>query len=651
MTRLGIIFSILVAASSFATAQIVADFETGVNGFAIGPSGDFGTALTVLKRVADPTTKSAGVLQTNWNFAGAAFNKGAILLKPSGGLAVHGARILTFWLYVPDSIPATFNIAIFAQDNIHFAFHSTNYPGSTLPRKKWFPLSIDLAQTTVKDSTFNLVTGNIFQAGIQIDNAASTSTAWAESLYIDNVALIGAAPVPIASFESGLEGFTDQAFGPALKTVKQVPDPTSKSSGVMQTSWIFPNDTLSKGAVGITPTGGLASGGAQFITYWVFLPDTTMPDSMTVGVFAQDNLHFSYQENPTLARDIPKKTWYPLTLDLAQAAVKDSTFDLVGGKVFKTGIQLQTYNYKGPFPRWADSMYTDNVAFLTYAVAPPPKKYVLADFNTIGDVGGFGKESFGPAATAVANGVDTTNAANRVLVVTYSFSDTGATKVDKGVISRDNISIWSASADTTATDIAIDVYIPPSMPDSFHLAVAYQGTATGNAFTQDDYFVAGPGTVQTGQWNTVKYSVAGHIANHSITNTRGTGKVYIQIFYPSVKNWSGKLFYDNLTLLGITSLTSVAQNITTPYEYRLYNNYPNPFNPTTNIRYELKVSGKVTLKVYDILGQEVETLVDEQQEAGGHTAVFDGKRLASGAYFYTLHTGSFLKTQKMMLIK
>ena len=59
------------------------------------------------------------------------------------------------------------------------------------------------------------------------------------------------------------------------------------------------------------------------------------------------------------------------------------------------------------------------------------------------------------------------------------------------------------------------------MPDSFHLAVAYQGTATGNAFTQDDYFVAGPGTVQTGQWNTVKYSVAGHIADHSITNTRG----------------------------------------------------------------------------------------------------------------------------------
>jgi hypothetical protein len=95
----------------------------------------------------------------------------------------------------------------------------------------------------------------------------------------------------------------------------------------------------------------------------------------------------------------------------------------------------------------------------------------------------------------------------------------------------------------------------------------------------------------------------------------------------------------------------VVQNPTTPYQYKLYNNYPNPFNPSTTIRYELKQEGTVSLKVYDVLGQEVATLVNERQVAGSHSVVFDAKRIASGAYFYTIHAGGFVKTEKMMLLK
>jgi hypothetical protein len=83
----------------------------------------------------------------------------------------------------------------------------------------------------------------------------------------------------------------------------------------------------------------------------------------------------------------------------------------------------------------------------------------------------------------------------------------------------------------------------------------------------------------------------------------------------------------------------------------LMENYPNPFNPTTRINYQLKVTGHVTLKVYDILGREVTTLVDESQESGIHYTTFDGTRLASGVYFYRLTAPGVNQMRKMMLTK
>ena len=125
----------------------------------------------------------------------------------------------------------------------------------------------------------------------------------------------------------------------------------------------------------------------------------------------------------------------------------------------------------------------------------------------------------------------------------------------------------------------------------------------------------------------------------------------MQVYYTTGKKWAGTLFFDNLTLLGIDALTGVAQNPAAPYQYRLYNNYPNPFNPSTTIRYELKQEGSVSLKIYDVLGREVAALVNERQSAGPHAVVFDATRFATGAYFYTLHAGAFVKTEKMMVLK
>jgi len=83
----------------------------------------------------------------------------------------------------------------------------------------------------------------------------------------------------------------------------------------------------------------------------------------------------------------------------------------------------------------------------------------------------------------------------------------------------------------------------------------------------------------------------------------------------------------------------------------LHQNYPNPFNPSTSIEFTLPKSEFTTLKVFNILGKEVETLVSNNLNQGNHTYQFDGKNLASGVYYYQLVAGDFTVIKKMVLIK
>jgi len=88
-----------------------------------------------------------------------------------------------------------------------------------------------------------------------------------------------------------------------------------------------------------------------------------------------------------------------------------------------------------------------------------------------------------------------------------------------------------------------------------------------------------------------------------------------------------------------------------PDNFSLSQNYPNPFNPSTLINYELRVTGFAKLIVYDILGNEVATLVNEKQNAGSYSAEFDGSGFSSGVYFYKLDAGEFSETKRMILLK
>jgi hypothetical protein len=88
-----------------------------------------------------------------------------------------------------------------------------------------------------------------------------------------------------------------------------------------------------------------------------------------------------------------------------------------------------------------------------------------------------------------------------------------------------------------------------------------------------------------------------------------------------------------------------------PKEFVLYQNYPNPFNPKTVISYQLPVTSNVTLKVYDVLGNEVATLVNEEKQPGVYEVEFDASSFSSGMYLYKLQAGTFVQTKKMILTK
>jgi hypothetical protein len=99
------------------------------------------------------------------------------------------------------------------------------------------------------------------------------------------------------------------------------------------------------------------------------------------------------------------------------------------------------------------------------------------------------------------------------------------------------------------------------------------------------------------------------------------------------------------------ALTGVEEESGLPAAFSLGQNYPNPFNPTTMIRYTLAAPSDVRLTVYDMLGREVTTLVNERKEAGAYDVRFDASSLASGLYFYRLKAGAFVETRKLLLLR
>jgi photosystem II stability/assembly factor-like uncharacterized protein len=169
------------------------------------------------------------------------------------------------------------------------------------------------------------------------------------------------------------------------------------------------------------------------------------------------------------------------------------------------------------------------------------------------------------------------------------------------------------------------------------------------------------GYTSTGNSNIARTTNGG--INWSYQNMGGTQIINGLYFTDAMTGWA--VGYNGAILKTVTSGVTGVQNISSevPSSYSLGQNYPNPFNPTTKIKFDVapfrrggsfpnvSIGNPVTLKVFDITGREVQTLVNEKLQPGTYETTFDGSQLTSGIYFYRMVSGDFKQTRKLILLK
>jgi hypothetical protein len=176
----------------------------------------------------------------------------------------------------------------------------------------------------------------------------------------------------------------------------------------------------------------------------------------------------------------------------------------------------------------------------------------------------------------------------------------------------------------------------------------YAVNPNNGAVLTDSLDVANYYFLQSGGYTTqifVTQHVSGYASTYDVVFDANKD-LYSQSFY----SWTVEKWHNAHTLPTITlGVREVSNSV--PEQYSLAQNYPNPFNPTTTIQFSLKTGSRVELTVTNVLGQPVKTLINEELMAGTHEVTFNASTMASGIYFYTLRTGNFIETKKMILTK
>lgn len=148
------------------------------------------------------------------------------------------------------------------------------------------------------------------------------------------------------------------------------------------------------------------------------------------------------------------------------------------------------------------------------------------------------------------------------------------------------------------------------------------------------------------------WNANGNTSNGGFSTADGGGMViinsigihYYVCFYHASMGMKG-----TITVNAVTDVKLVNQTI--PDNFILMQNYPNPFNPATTINYSIPKESFVTIKVYDVLGREVSTLVNEVNIAGNYSVQFNGSKFSTGIYFYRMQAGNFVQIKKLVLMK
>ncbi|MBI1939423.1 MAG: T9SS type A sorting domain-containing protein [Ignavibacteriales bacterium] len=185
----------------------------------------------------------------------------------------------------------------------------------------------------------------------------------------------------------------------------------------------------------------------------------------------------------------------------------------------------------------------------------------------------------------------------------------------------------------------------------------------GNLYAGGDFTTTNPGNPSVSvsanriaKWDGSNWSALGSgMFGNSGCSVAALAEIGGDLYAAGTFYSAGGVYANNIAKYSCSSTpTSVyddQSNYSLPQNFNLSQNFPNPFNPTTTIRYNIPKAGFVKISVYDILGQQIKVLVNEEKNPGVYEVKFDGKNLASGIYFYTIRTADFYKSKKMILLK
>ncbi|MCW9066590.1 MAG: T9SS type A sorting domain-containing protein, partial [Ignavibacteriaceae bacterium] len=193
-------------------------------------------------------------------------------------------------------------------------------------------------------------------------------------------------------------------------------------------------------------------------------------------------------------------------------------------------------------------------------------------------------------------------------------------------------------------DSSIGLYSYDNGDNWFNLNVSGLGSRVNSIdYFSDDFIIAGTDT--NGVFVSTDFGNNWTGANSGLSDNNIKGVIIHPDGLLLCGTENGGIFIADLIPTNVDNINNSLVN------FSLQQNYPNPFNPGTIITWQLAVSSDVTIKVYDVLGNEVATLVNEEKPAGKYEVKFNGSGLSSGLYFYQLKAGSFIQTKKMLLLK
>ncbi len=641
--------NVLLQSAQVEPEWVIASFEkeaAGTQGFA---NTGWNKAITFLDRVVDPTGRTQGVLQTDWDFAQdvkASFSNGNVTFGWSDTAGVDtGATEIKVDVWLPADFPAdsSMQLSIFVMDHDTWGWTEEKYlvNPSRFKLGDWTTISYDLLQR-VKDGKVNpFVTATV---GIQIYDMTQSST-WKGTTYWDNVTLVGveepqgelASPKVMASVdtvETAVKQFqvvhiqwVDNNLGTETYNVYKSHQPISdlNAEGVVRIARQIPHGT----------------------EYWNYRPFTKEAEEVTL-YFAVTAVGPEGDETPlteeckagpvTLTSSPTAKAVY--VKDFANSFVLDgldTEFAPYSDYTIKPesagGRDAENWDYNSSDLMWQATFVIDDDYLYISA------KVTDNDLNATGSdpiVGG--QAWMGDALEFYMGFYD-----RRQLSQFHGYKDVMSPGTGDYRIS---FTAWGEVQSASAP------YNFPGLESTVFQSFTGDGYIIEARIALDS--LAMDGDLQVVDGFNFPLRIDGTDLDPSDGDEERTLIAQWGGMGGNTEDWLRPSSWGVLEV--INGPTAIDEAQSSPLTFKLYANYPNPFNPQTNVVFDLPQTDEVTIEIFNILGQKVRTLAQQTFKAGKHHLVWNGKddrgnTLSSGVYFLKLHSSRYSATRKMVLMK